>query len=215
MLCPLPAQAVAFVDWRYHTLFAVRGGKQDDVNDYDRAEKAIFHVIEKVESMLQKVVQDEVHSIFDEAEHHHHRLQVTDHVSKAVSKGSGRIKEMVQEHVKARGIPFLPVQDEYTVMHDNHKILHAVEAAEKAVLHAVQEEVDILFSAISHEEDHPLQTNCAKTASKTKEVVQKGLEKTKEHVDDAHNERRRWMREMDAKEIDMYLKSTRMYGLGF
>lgn len=210
----VPQTLVAFAFLR--TISAETTKEQDDGNDYDRAEKAIFHVIEQVESKLQKAVADEVHSIFDEAEHHHHRIQVTDNVSKAVSKGSGKIKQVVREHVKARGIPFLPVHEEGTVKHDDHKILHAIEAAETAVLHAVQEEVNNLFHAMSQEENHPLQTKCAKTASKTKEVIQKGLEKTKEHVDDAHKERRRWMHEMDSKEIDMYLKSTNsLHGMGF
>ena len=187
-------------------------GTNDPDADYERAETAIFHVIEKVESKLQKAVENEVHSIFDEADHHQHRQLVTDHVNKAVSTGSDKIKEALREHVKARGIPFLPAQVEDTVKHDDHKLLHAIEAAEKAVLHAVQEEVDSLFHSISQEEDHPLQTKC----DKTKEVIQKGIEKTKEHVDSTHEVRRRWMREMDAKEIDQYLKSTGIfYGTGF
>jgi hypothetical protein len=201
-----------FVAFSFLPTISAESTKEQD-NDYDRAEQAIFHVIEQVESKLQKAVEEEVHSIYDKAERHHQRTQVTDQVSKAVSKGSDKIKEVVREHgkVKARGMPFLPV-DQQEVKHDDHKILHAIEAAETAVLHAVQEEVNSLFHAMAHEEDHPLQTSSAKT----KEVVQKGLEKTKEQVDVGHKERRRWMHEMDSNEIDLYLKATNsLFGMGF
>ncbi|CAB9508683.1 expressed unknown protein [Seminavis robusta] len=213
LLYPLCIHAAAFVDGR-HPLFGLRGGADKD-NDYDRAEKAIFHGIEQVEAKLQKAVEDEVHSIFDEASDHHHRTQVADHAKAAVTKGSSKIKEAAREHSKARSMPFLP-KHATKEENDDHKILHAIEAAETAVLHAVQDEVDSLFHAIGHEDDHPLQSSCPKKAKKTKEGIQKGLQKTKEHVEEAHEERKRWMRDLDAPEIDDYLKSVNsMYGMGF
>lgn len=84
-----------------------------------------------------------------------------------------------------------------------------MEAAEKAVLHAVQDEVDSLFHDMQHQDDHPLKASSPK---KAKEGIQKGVQKAKKHVEDTHKERKT----MKADEIDAYLKSANsLYGMGY
>jgi hypothetical protein len=51
--------------------------------------------------------------------------------------------------------------------HDDHRILHAVEAAEKALLRAVDEEVNSLFHDLkTHDEDDPHPAKKEKRRSK-------------------------------------------------
>ena len=167
--------------------------------------------MEVVEQKLQKAVEDEVHSIFDEMDHDR-KKEVSEHVKKAVSKGAAKAKSTAEkEYTSKKRMPFLPKHAEEEVEHHDHRILHAMESAEKAVLHAVQEEVDQLF----HGTDHPFKDE-PKTTKKAKSSAKKGYEKAAKHVQDTHEERKRWIMEMDNKAIDEYIKSTNsMYGMGF
>jgi hypothetical protein len=72
--------------------------------------------------------------------------------------------------------------------HADHRILHAVEAAEKALLHAVEEEVNSLFHDLkTHDEDDPHPPKKAATS------VKSGVEKAKKKVDDVRDHRRGWL----------------------
>jgi predicted flap endonuclease-1-like 5' DNA nuclease len=177
------------------------------INDYERAEKAIFHGMEVVEHEVQKAVENEVYSIFEEM-NHDRRKEVTEHVKKAVTNGASKAKSTAQREYKS--MPFLPKHAEEEDRHD-HRILHAMEAAERAVLNAVKEEVDTLF----HDSEHPLQAE-PQTTKEAKKSAKKGFEKAAKRVEDTHKERKRWIHEMDDKAIDEYIKMTNsMYGMGF
>jgi hypothetical protein len=74
--------------------------------------------------------------------------------------------------------------------HDDHRILHAVEAAEKALLRAVDEEVNSLFHDLkTHDEDDPHPAKKEKAATS----VKSGVEKGKKKVEDVRDHRRGWL----------------------
>lgn len=194
----------------HHDCYPCCSAETDD--DYDKAEKAIFHGMEQVEQRVQKAVEDEVHSIFDSELTHHERDKVAEHAKTAVKRGSEKAKAAAQEHSKFHF--FLP-KHAADVPHDDHKILHAVEAAESAVLHAVQEEVEILFHS-TRDEHHPLKKEESKKhTKKAKEGVKKGVQKAKKDTEEHHEVRKKWMDNMDEKAVDEYFKGiNNMYGLG-
>ena len=148
-------------------------------------------------------MEDEVHSIFDaDNEHEEHRAELTAHAKEAIKDATTKVKTVATEHSKARLYPFLPKEEETATSNakhsdDDHKLLHAIEAAEQAVLHAVQEEVESLF--------HDTHNDNGKI--KTKEGIKKGVEKAKKHVEDSHQERKMWMHKGDSKAIDEYIQT--------
>jgi hypothetical protein len=173
--------------------------------DYERAEESIFQAMGQVEARLQKAVEEEVHAIFDADLDHAERTKVAEHAKIAVQKGARKVKAKPHEYYKAQ-------KDDGK--HDDHKILHAIEAAEKAVLHAVQEEVETLFHE-TQDAQHPLKDDHPKTAKKAKQGVTKGVQKAKKHVEASHEVRQGWMLDEDSHAIEEYMKSaTGMYGNG-
>jgi hypothetical protein len=154
----------------------------------------------RVEATLQKAVEEEVHAIFDADLDQ--RTKVAEHAKTAVQKGARKAKAAQKAPAKDDG------------KHDDHKILHAIEAAEKAVLHAVQEEVETLFHE-THDEHHPLKDEQPKKAKKAKEGVKEGVQKAKKDVEASHEVRQGWMLDKDSDAIEEYFKSaTGMYGTG-
>ena len=79
----------------------------------------------------------------------------------------------------------------------NHDIVHALESAEKAMVHAVEEEVRLLFEDPDHDH-HP----------HAKDKVHSGIQKAKAHVEDTHEKRRQWIQTGDQQSIDMLLDSS-------
>ena len=159
--------------------------------------------MEVVEQRLQKAVEEEVHSIYDNADHHE---LVIPHAKAAIQKGAAKAKQAAKEQKKASGGKLVG-QDQGSGEED-HRILHAVEAAEKAVLHAVQEEVDQLFHDVQPHEDHAKKGH-------PKDVVKSGVQKATQHVEKTQEERQQWIKERDAKAIDEYIKAANsMYGMG-
>jgi hypothetical protein len=71
------------------------------------------------------------------------------------------------------------------------------------VLHAVEQEVDLLFHELKHEhgEQH---------ATKAGASAKKGLAKAKKHVEEAHEHRRQWLSDEMVRNIEDYIES----GLG-
>lgn len=70
-----------------------------------------------------------------------------------------------------------------------HQILHSIESAEKAVLHAVDDEVNNFFHGFGkhHDDHHEVQ--------KAHKVLKKSVEKTIKHLDEAHEHRREWFKD--------------------
>ena len=79
--------------------------------------------------------------------------------------------------------------------HVDAHVLHAVEAAEKAVLHAVEDEVHNLFHDLK-DEDHKYGVS---------ESAKRGVKSVKKAVDDKREDRRNWLStpEMDRR-LDAY-----------
>jgi len=70
-----------------------------------------------------------------------------------------------------------------------HQILHSIESAEKAVVHAVDDEVNNVFHGFGkHHDDHD-------KVKKAHKVLKRGLEKTTKHLDEAHEHRREWFKD--------------------
>ena len=75
--------------------------------------------------------------------------------------------------------------------HQDSRILHAVEAAERAVLHAVEQEVDTLF--------HP--------KDRTEQSRRTGVQKMKNKVQQQHDHHRKWrVQEGEAGRIEDYIR---------
>jgi len=203
IITPTPHPALTIATTTASTGSASKGSS----DDYERAEKAIFHGMEMVEEKIQKAVEEEVHSLYDEAAAEHHRDEIVAKTKAAIQKGAHKVKEEHNEKRKSKTLLHDTNHDD----HDDHRILHAVEAAEKAVLHAVQEEVDQLFHEL-----HSHDNNNAKGKGNKHHAAKQGVQKAKQHVEQSHQERQKWMSEKDAKAIDEYIKTANsMYGLNF
>lgn len=170
--------------------------------------------MEQIEAKLQKAVADEVHSIFDAEMDHEQRTKVAEHANKAVKKGVDTVKFSGRDYYRAQHGALWEQPDNKPTSED-HKILHAIEAAEKAVLHAVEEEVDSLFHA-THDGNHPLKDEHPKVAKKAKQGVKKGVQKAKKSAEETQNIRKGWVTEGDTASVEAYMKSVNgMYGLGY
>lgn len=171
---------------------------QDD--DYERAEKAIFHGIETVEQKIQHAIEDGLHSIYDDMDHHQTK-QVKENLKKAVQKGASKVKETAADEYNyslglTPAVERAMEEQKGGRRSNHHRVLAAMMAAEQAVLHAVQDEVDSLF----HGTDHHYH-------------VTKAIQKASRDVRDTHKERKRWIREMDDESVDEFMKSlNQIYG---
>jgi len=163
-------------------------------SEQDRAGSAIIDAIARVEKRVQKAVEDEVHNLFRGEEHHEQERAkaVTKQTKKAVEKVAKRVQKQVDEHADEHSYPLeMRYPYEWPHTHDDHRLLHAIESAEKAVIHAVEEEVDVLF--------HELETHEAKkkkgdaVIQKTKKGVTKGVTHAKTKTEDTKKHRRKWL----------------------
>lgn len=174
-------------------------------DDYERAEKAILTAISTVEDKVQRLVAAEVDTLFHEKDHNHKKAEFAAKAKKAVEQGAGKVKRAVNEHAETHVYPFekdhpypyVPPQNnkkgQAVEHHKDHRILDAVEAAEKAVLHAIQQEVNTLF----HEVDH-------KETDKAKTTVTLGIQKAAAKVDAIHEHRRGWLTNQTNALIEEY-----------
>lgn len=151
-------------------------------DDYERAEKQIFSAIRKLERNLEKVMEREVDTLFHELEHHD-KVAVKKKAQRAVKKGAKKVKSDVGGIQKLSTLP-----ESYHYPYDwphgepEHRLLQAIESAEKAVLHAVQNEVNSLFHQLeNHDEDN-----------EHKVALTKGVVKAGKHLDQEHESRRSW-----------------------
>lgn len=157
-----------------------------------------------VEDHAQSVIAAEVENFFHSTKASaKQKDQVSERAEKAVKKATEKVKKSVNEHAETNVYPFEDHPYPYAypqinnknkpVQHKDHRILHSIEAAEKAVLHAIEDEVDTLFHH-EHESDH-------------KTTVQAGLSKTAQRVKDHHEDRRGWLSKQRDKGIDQYNSS--------
>ena len=161
--------------------------------DYGRAEREIYKAIEKLEEKVQKAVENEVANLFHDLEHHE-KLAIAAKANKAVKEGAKKVKQRVEDHDhgKEQTLPSLHHLHHYPYdwPHEDpeHRILHAIESAEKAMLHAVQDEVENLFHGLEIHDDR-------KEVKKAKKALKIGVKEASKQLDDAHGHRRSWLTE--------------------
>jgi hypothetical protein len=157
-------------------------------DDYQRAEEAIFEAVGQLEAKVKHVIEDEVDTLFHDLEHDE-KESIKQQAKERVQKSAKKVRKKIEDydHITQKTLPSMhdpyPFPYSWPKEDPEHRILHAVEAAEKAVLHAVEEEVTTLFL----EEKHEIEGNDA-------EQVRKALKKSVEKMDkqiDAKNEHRR------------------------
>lgn len=210
--------------------FAPRGSKKapvpTDDEDFDRASRAILSGIAAVEGQIQTAVAAEVETLFHKLDSTDptKKAAVHEKANKAVKTGATKVKKHVDEHkqqLQQRGqshaeaaatngaFPF-EIHNPYewpmyknrgNLQHGDSRLLHAVEAAERAVLRAVEQEVETLFHEPEHhheDEEHKKQT---------KEAVQAGVKSSKKRVQDTHEHRREWLlQEGEAARLEDYIR---------
>jgi hypothetical protein len=171
-----------------HPIFGIRAGEagvrqQGKVLDEEQQDKethlrTLREAIERVEDRVQKAIQEEVDTLF----HHDEEVgsegpskkdKVKEKARKAVERGAQKVKKAT---VEGKSFPH----------EEEGRLLHAIGTAEKAVIHAVEEEVGTLF----HEFNHPHEDT--ETAQKAEKVVKAGVKRIKEKVHEEHKERVGW-----------------------
>lgn len=176
-------------------------------DDYDRAEQEIFKAIGRLEENVERVVEREVDTLFHELEHRE-KTAIKEKAKKAVKQGVKKVAQDVDghDHSKERTLPTLHHLHAYPYdwPHEDpeHRILHAIEAAEKAVLHAVNDEVNNIFHELEHHDD-------ADEGKRAQQVLEQGIVKANKHLDASHEHRRNWFTNIpdaEARTIEDYMK---------
>ena len=190
---------------------------QMTADDYELAQKAIFHAAERAEEKLQHAVEQEVMTLFhkdhDDEHHQQHKEKVKAKAKKAVEEGAKKIKQKVKDHPAEAEDRHLPFEKDYpypydlpTILareHKEHRILHAIESAEKALMHAVEDEVSTLFHELEHHEENANVSK--KTKSQAKKAITKGMQKSQKAVKEDSDKRRA---ENDFNFIQEYIEAT-------
>jgi hypothetical protein len=86
--------------------------------------------------------------------------------------------------------------------HRDHRVLHAIEAAERAVLQAIINEVDTLFHETVHDKENT--TLKKSTAEQAKTTMKDSILKASTVVDNMHSHRRDWLLNVSASMIEDY-----------
>ena len=183
----------------YRSFLSSSGETSVDDEEYERAQKAILSAIATVEDHAQRLIASEVDTFFhSQAIRGDQKTQVKKLARKAVTGATQKVKQSVNDHPGTHVYPFEDQPYPYAYpeinnknRHRDHRILHSIEAAEQAVLNAIEAEVGTLFH---HEPDRD-----------HKVTVQKGLRKAAKQVKERHDHRRGWMSEQFEKGIDEYL----------
>jgi hypothetical protein len=126
---------------------------------------------------------------------HEKKQELVDKARQIVAKGAENVKQSVKEHEATHVYPFEdhPYPYAFPQIHDkfhphehkDHRILRAMENAEKALVHAIEQEVETIFHESEHHDE--------------KKVVKKGIEKASSDIKDEHAKRRNWLSgEMEA-----------------
>lgn len=139
---------------------------KDPNQDYEQAEEAVFHAIEVVEESVVHALQDEVKVMFPHEEHTHHQQHKTTLVNKKKKHQEPAQNEGLQIRFEKEGQPFpYDLQGLLDTEKQEQNIAHAVEVAEKAVVHAIEQEVDAIFQYPPKLEKQP--TKATRSARKT------------------------------------------------
>jgi hypothetical protein len=174
--------------------------------EYERAEKAILDAITNVEKKVQTAIEAEVDTLFLGYEGHSAvKADVAAKARKAVQGGVSVAKRSVDDHAERHAYPFEkdhPFPYAHPLLnakqdpshHRERRILHAVESAEKAVLSAIQSEVETLFPPTEHHDKDP----------KVHAKISSGVQQASAKVKDMQDHRRDWLDRASAR-IDDYM----------
>ena len=137
------------------------GGKQaeNSNNDNERDEHERFHVIESVEESVIHALQDEVNLMFpheNSLQHHENEQHKTNKYASVKTQQPENNPRELRIRFEKEGHPFpYDLQGALDKEKKEHNISHAVQVAEKAVVHAIEEEVDTLFTNLPRHEKQP------------------------------------------------------------
>lgn len=163
-----------------------------------------------MEAKVLKAVATEVDTMFHEQQHHPKKSEVVAKAKKAVERGASKVKKAVRDHTEPHVYPFehgpspqgFHPKNKKTkaVDHKDRRILHAMEAAEAAVLRAIHAEVDTLFHEPAPGEKHKREP----VVAQAKTTVHAGVQKASAKVTDIHDHRRDWLSNYSTALIEDY-----------
>jgi hypothetical protein len=180
--------------------------------EFEMAEKAIYKALESAEQKIEEAVANEVQTLFPRDENKRHEVKIK--AKKAIQKGAAKTKRQAQEKKTVQAEVLFPYDRNHPYPYDiegvlnkekrEHRILHAIESAEKAILHAIQDEVDVLFHEDEHSHDQHQHrhdkdeedSTKSKTVASVKkssahDAVSKGVEKAQQSFKKTAEERRK------------------------
>ena len=114
-------------------LHTIEEAEKATLHAIEEAEKATMHAIEEAEKATLEAFQADVER----------RYELAEHTNQALEEGAKKVKAAAHNYIEKRQTHFWP--KEAIEQHEDHALFHAMEAAERAVLHGVQEEVDSIF----------------------------------------------------------------------
>lgn len=170
--------------------------------DYEKAERAIFAAVGRLEETVKQIVESEVDSLFPDLQRHE-KAAMKEKLKKSVKKSVKKVTRKVEDHDHRmeETLPILHEWHNYPYDWPNadqeYRILHAVESAEKAVIHALEEEVAVLFHELEKHED-------AKAATQSNKALKITHRKATEHVAEKQEHRRNVFMEGGGIEMDFY-----------
>ncbi len=192
-------------------LWKLRGGEiktntivMDPADDYERAEKSILMSVEKIKAIVEKAVADEVDVLFHTD--HPDKENVKSTAKKAVADGVDKVKATIKGHSEKSFYPFeiqSPQQQSKFALQRDHRVLNAIEAAERAVLQAITNEVDTLFHETVNESKSNNNPKNPKN-QQAKLTLTDGIIKASTVVDNIHSHRRGWLLNMSSTMIEDY-----------
>ena len=161
-----------------------------------------------MERKLHDAVEQEVETLFHKSDHpEDKKTEVKNKAKAAVERGSKKVQQVVHDHnvcddlpFEDRPYPYSWPQTYHGKEHADQKLLQAIGSAEKAFLHAVEEEVETIFHKMEHHHHD------RDTTTKAQSVLKEGVEKTKTKVSKAHEERKDWLKDSN-KFIEEYILS--------
>ena len=123
----------------------------------------------------------------------------------AIADGVNKVKTSIKGHSGNSLYPFETKSQQQQSKHVDHRdqrVLHAIEAAERAVLRAIANEVDTIFHETVDEDKSNNHNDPIVT--KTKTSVNDGIMKAYTVVDKVHDHRRDWLLNVSTSMIEDY-----------
>ena len=132
-----------------------RCGGGDNDKEYEKYEQAIFHALESAEERIVHAVRDEVNIMFPRPRHEVETAAVNKPKQQQQQQAPSVVPQTHRHHLdlsqvrlcgddKHRPYPY-DLKGALDKEKEEHNIAHAAEAVEKAVVHAIEQEVETIF----------------------------------------------------------------------